>query len=203
MAPPVVVKIGGSLLKRPDFSEAIAGWLEEAKISRPESHLFLLVGGGELVDQLRALSSRHRLAEQTSHWLAIDLMEINLRIVASLFPRLEIVRSLEDCRSRQTIPGVTLLDAGDVLRLEEPQAAGPRLEQSWRVTSDSIAARLAGILAAELILLKESAPPDSWRQGDFRQLASLGFVDASFPTFSSEILGVSIQRIIGPDGASH
>lgn len=203
MASPAVVKIGGSLLKRPDFSEAIDGWLEETKISRPDSHFILLVGGGELVDQLRALSSRHRLSEQTSHWLAIDLMEINLRIVASLLPELEIVRSLEDCRSRKSIPGVTLLDATNVLRLEEPRAAGPRLEQSWRVTSDSIAARLAGILAAELILLKESAPPDSWRTGDWPQLASLGFVDASFPTFSSEILGISIQRISGREGASH
>lgn len=184
----VVVKIGGSLLSRPDFAASMTRWLQEARQGEPAALFVLLVGGGELVDQLRVLSARHGLSESAAHWLAIDLMAVNTRIVAELLPGLPVHDSLEQLQPPDRKPGVALLDPRQVLRQEEPKRPGLRIGESWDVTSDSIAARLATVLGGELILLKAAKPPANWGARDWQQLASAGFVDASFPRFVRSVL---------------
>ncbi|QDU88743.1 Amino acid kinase family protein [Pirellulimonas nuda] len=195
MTKTVIVKIGGSLLRRPDCSAAMKRWLDAALLASPSSHFLLLVGGGELVDRLRELSRRHEISEATAHWLAIDLMAINAQIVADLIPGLEIESSFESLDARRRLPGATLMDVRQVLRVKEPLAPGTKLEATWSTTSDSIAARMAVLLAAELVLLKEACPPSAWRGADWGELASVGLVDASFSLFAAEISHVEVQRI--------
>ena len=66
----------------------------------------------------------------------------------------------------------------------------PALPHSWDVTSDSIAAHLAGRLgAAELVLLKSALPGDGATP---EELAATGFVDRHFP----QVLGSYAVRIV-------
>lgn len=51
------------------------------------------------------------------------------------------------------------------------------LARSWSVTSDSLAARVAGVHAAGLVLAKRVPPPAC----DLAAAAAAGWVDASFP----------------------
>ena len=43
-----VVKIGGSLVSRPDFVPVLRQWLARKQQSEPQSHFVLVVGGGPL-----------------------------------------------------------------------------------------------------------------------------------------------------------
>ena len=73
---------------------------------------------------------------------------------------------------------LTVCDSEQFLRDVEPHAAGRPLPAGWQVTSDSIAARLAEVLAAdELVLLKSIDPPSA----TWQQAAREGLVDAYFP----------------------
>ncbi|MCA9240540.1 MAG: hypothetical protein KDA37_10085, partial [Planctomycetales bacterium] len=64
----------------------------------------------------------------------------------------------------------------------------------WQVTSDSIAARVAEVLDAELVLLKAAPPPDGRRQ-DLDWLADAGYVDRWFPRASLGLRSVSFQTL--------
>jgi aspartokinase-like uncharacterized kinase len=70
------------------------------------------------------------------------------------------------------------------LRDREPQLPGTRLPESWDVTSDSIAARLAICTGAdELVLLKSADPPSR----DLQELADAGYVDKFLPKLADEL----------------
>jgi len=162
----LIAKVGGSLLARSDWPADLAALI--AALPRP---LLLVVGGGAVVDGLRALDAACPRPPELMHALAIDAMRITARLVA-------------DALGVTVVTDATGSDAVAVLDAPSWLDAHPRwhteLPAGWHVTSDSIAAVVAAALAADLVLAKSIAPPCA--DGDLAALAAAGWVDAHFPT---------------------
>jgi len=127
-APPLVVKVGGSLFDR------IVPLLE---IFREAGRPVLIVpGGGKFADLVRRLD----VSEDAAHWMAIAGMEQFAWYIAS--HGIPVTSAL--------VPpfGVTVLLPYCALREIDP------LPHSWNVTSDTIAAWVAKELPADLLVLK-------------------------------------------------
>ena len=157
-----VIKFGGSLLRRGGWPAAL-----RALVGRVVAPTTIVVGGGSLVDGLRAIDAAHPLPAALSHRLAIDAMGLTARLVADAtgFPL-----TAEPAAGA----AVVVLDAPSWL------AVGTRLADlpvGWHVTSDSIAAAVAVAYDAALWLAKSVPPP----AGDLECLARAGWVDDYFP----------------------
>jgi 5-(aminomethyl)-3-furanmethanol phosphate kinase len=173
-----VVKLGGSLLEWPPLARQLRAWLA----AQPPASNVLVVGGGAMVEALRAWDRAHHLPDAAAHWLAVRAMRLSASVVAELLPEARRLEAL--CEWRAAPPGaLAILDAERFLR-EDSKRPNP-LPETWDVTSDSIAARVATVVAAsELALLKSALPTG----GASRQSwADAGFVDAYFPQASAAL----------------
>ena len=163
-AGPLVVKVGGSLLARPGWDEAVAGLLR----SWP-GPLLVVVGGGPVVDGLRAIDAAAPQPAAAMHWRAIEALGITARLVAEAV-RLPLAESPAWVES-------AVLDVSSWL------ARGPALPEGWHVTSDSIAAAAAAAGSAGLVLAKSLPPPAP----DLETLAAVGWVDPHFPQAAARL----------------
>jgi aspartokinase-like uncharacterized kinase len=174
-----VIKVGGSLLDWPGLASNFRRWLA----MQPTAGDALIVGGGGLVDKLRELDQSHSLPPAAAHWLAVRCMSLTAAIVAQLLPEATLVNSLEQLRTTEP-DGPQVFDAERFLRQEH--GSPDALPESWEVTSDSIAARVAKVLQArELVLLKSSLPAGPASR---ESLARLGYVDRYFPRASRGLI---------------
>jgi aspartokinase-like uncharacterized kinase len=164
MTPLLVAKVGGSLFDLPDLRERLAVWLREQNGRR----LLLVPGGGAGADVIRTLDRTHQLDRQQAHWLAIRVLSVNAGFLADLLA-VPVVSTASD-------DAVAVLDAHPFCKSDVGRPGA--LEQSWRVTSDAIAARAAAIFGAELALLKSVDLPKAL---NWPQAATLGIVDEVFP----------------------
>jgi aspartokinase-like uncharacterized kinase len=141
-----VVKVGGGL-GRGAGDEALRA-LCRALGPLGERHPLLVVPGGAwFADAVREADSRFALPARTSHHMAVLGMEQFGWLLSELIPGS--VRCADLARARELSAGraAVLLPAG--LALEALPAA-------WEVTSDSIAAWVAGeVGAGRLVLVKE------------------------------------------------
>jgi aspartokinase-like uncharacterized kinase len=151
----IVVKVGGSLFDHSALGPGLRRWIREFTDGR----LVLVPGGGLAAEAVRQLHRVHQPPEEFSHWLAIRMMDANGELLKHLLSdSVEIIDSYEFCQQ----------DEGQQLALPH----------TWRVTSDSIAARIAEhFRARELVMLKSIDLP---RDVDWRQAAELGLIDQMF-----------------------
>jgi len=157
---------------------AINAWLKE----QPPALNVLIAGGGALVDAIRQASQTFSLDDESAHWLCIDAMSINSQLLAGVVADALLISSYSELRSALEMdsPSRTIFDSSKFLREHESCLPGRVLPHDWSVTSDSIAARLAEVLAAdELVLLKSGDPPAA----TVNKPADNGFVDDFFPSF--------------------
>lgn len=156
MNPSCVIKLGGSLMDLPDLPVRLKNFL--ADFSRPRK--VLVAGGGELVEQLRKWDRAYDLGEETSHWIALRALTISALVLERIVPSLRHVESPTQLPGAWEAGCVPLLDAYRFIKDVDERCRDP-LPRRWRVTSDSIAARMAKSLNAdELILLKSVTFPD-------------------------------------------
>lgn len=180
----VVVKIGGSLLLRPDLAAAIANWLRQWLADRlPHTQVNLVVGGGAMVDAFRQLDAIHSLDPVDLHWQCVAALRHTSEIVASMIPKCVVIDSVESFNSHRqsaTAVGCFVIIADTFYN----SASGDRLPCDWTTTSDSIAALLANKIDADRLILLKSCdiPPNI----DLREAARRGFVDPVLPTIISE-----------------
>lgn len=197
-----VVKVGGSLLSLPNLGDCLRRWLA----SEAPAASLLLVGGGPPIDALRALATSYRYDEQFLHWLCIDAMDISYRLLAEQLPEWKRVRTaaeltqiVEDarhCNVRRGHPGLNRQRSPSAISIRglvspaafytrESEAGLPyRPPLSWDTTSDSLAAVLAQVTAAdELVLLKscELGGPAESPAANWQELAERRIVDRAFP----------------------
>lgn len=141
-----VVKVGGSLAEHPAELKALCKTLS----SLAEAYKMLIVpGGGAFADVVRKLDKTYGLSDDVAHKMAVLAMDQFGLFLSHITPNSRIYHSLEGARKagRGLLP--ILLPSHYILR-EDP------LENSWDVTSDSIAAYIAGVLGAEkLVLIKD------------------------------------------------
>ena len=165
-----VVKLGGSLLDWPEFPRRLRQWFAQ----QPPMPTGFIVGGGAIVDCLRDADRVHQLGEEAAHWLCIKAMSITAQMVAGLLPEL------------------TLLDAEQLLKLDQKTSNNP-LPATWSITSDSIAARACTLLGAdELVLLKSKSPP---KFATLEELGADDYVDAYFPQASRQIAQIRFVNL--------
>ncbi len=165
-----VVKLGGSLLRSDHLAERFARWRGD----QPPATDVVIAGGGSLADAVREYAARFALSDEAAHWRCIECMTITARMVAELLdaPLLDALDAVPAAGE----PGLVVFDAAHFLANIEPSRGNP-LPRDWTVTSDSIAARVAEFLSADLVLLKSAPrPPCSWEAA-----AAAGYVDAYFP----------------------
>jgi aspartokinase-like uncharacterized kinase len=157
-----ILKVGGSLLASSDWPAALAELTSQ--IDRP----LLVVGGGGIVDGLRAIDAANPRPPQLMHELAIKAMSLTARLVANALG-LPVV----SC-PRVLTPAV--LDIADWLaNAERP----PTIPVGWEVTSDSLAA-VAAVASGRSLILAKSVPPPP-HAISMPSLARENWVDAWFP----------------------
>jgi 5-(aminomethyl)-3-furanmethanol phosphate kinase len=140
-----VVKVGGGLAREAGDGalRALCRTISEAGARHP---LLVVPGGGELADAVRAYDRRFGLRPETAHRMAILAMDQLGWALADLIPGA--VRCTELGR-----PGAVAVLLPAALLLE----ADP-LPASWTVTSDSIAAWVAGAAGAGRLVLVKPVP---------------------------------------------
>jgi aspartokinase-like uncharacterized kinase len=173
MKPIIVVKVGGSLYDLPDLGSRLQVWLDR----QGDSRLLIVPGGGAMADAVRDFHRTHGLDEERAHWLAIRALGLNAHFMAWLVGRGVVVEDLSACGVAWNSGCWPVLDM-HAFACRDEQRTG-RLPYSWRVTSDSLAARAAIVFgAARLVLLKSVTigPGEDWETA-----ARAGEVDAAFP----------------------
>ncbi len=186
-----VVKVGGSLFSMPRLAATVTAWLN----TQPPKATLLVAGGGRLADELRQLDRRFKLDEQIVHWLAIRTMGIHGELLASQMQLETPISNMNDVTSWAAAEELCLtrvIDPEPILRHQETPAAKKTLPCGWHGTSDSIAAHLAHVIAAdELVLLKSSNPFED--AATRVQAANDGFVDEYFPVAAN---GIRLVRAV-------
>lgn len=141
-----VVKVGGSLAADAVALRTLC--LELAKAGE-RCRLLVVPGGGEFADVVRAVDSRFGLNVGTAHRMAVLGMDQYGLLLADLIPHCRMAFSLGvvDCLSGGGQGHVVvLLPSRLVFRARS-------LPASWDVTSDSIAAYVAGRVGASRLVL--------------------------------------------------
>jgi len=137
-----VVKVGGSLLAHPDV---LARVLE--RILKARSGL-VVPGGGPFADTVRGMDSERVPSAIALHWMAVMAMDQYAEVLVShLAPDGERVESLAEAEAALSVGRVPVLAPSRWLRHADP------LPRSWDVTSDSIAAWVAGQAKATMLVL--------------------------------------------------
>ena len=166
-AGPLVLKVGGSLLSRPDWPMLLASLIA----ARGYKACCLVVGGGAVVDGLRSLDQILPQSPQLMHDLAIDAMRLTARLVAVAVDVSMVAEPPDD--------GVAVLDVPAWLAVGSRATALP---VGWRVTSDAIAATVAVDWGSRLLLAKSVPPPPCPDDADLlSSLGRAGWVDEHFP----------------------
>jgi aspartokinase-like uncharacterized kinase len=140
-----VVKVGGSLLATGSLPPLLAKLGELSASHR----LVVVPGGGPFADAVRAACSMHDPGGTAAHWMAVLGMEQHAHLLASLLPRARLATGPEEIADALAASHLPVLAPFRWLRETDP------LPHGWDVTSDSIAAWVAGRLSARrLVLLK-------------------------------------------------
>lgn len=181
-----VVKLGGSLAEWPD----LAGWVRLLGASRGVD-LVVVPGGGPFADQVRLAQARWRFHDRVAHRMAVLAMEQYGLMLCGL-SRGRLVPAERPAAIRAALRGGrTPVWSARALVFADAQRSRT-IAESWEVTSDSLAAWLAALLAADRLVLVKSARAPAGRVA-VRDLARSGLVDDAFPRYASRgRFGVSV-----------
>ena len=154
-----VVKVGGGLA-RDAGDDALRALCVEIGAAGARHPLLVVPGGGEFADAVRAYDRRVGLEERSAHWMAILAMDQFGWLLCDLIPDALPCTQLASARDAAGRGQTPVLLAAAML-------ASDPLPVSPAVTSDSIAAWVAGVVgAARVVLVKAVAglyrdwPPD-------------------------------------------
>jgi len=156
----VVVKLGGGLLANAEHFNAALAAIGAAAHAR---RLLIVPGGGPFADAVRDVDRRLQLPDDAAHWMAVLAMDQHAHLIVSRLPGSELVENLRDIATALRAGRVPILAPSRWLREADP------LPHTWDVTSDSIAAWVAGAVGARRLVLVK--PPGA---------AGPGIVDAHF-----------------------
>jgi aspartokinase-like uncharacterized kinase len=181
-----VVKLGGSL----DSSPRLVHWLE-VLARHGGGRAVIVPGGGRFADQVRKADERWQIPEAVAHRMALLAMAQYGLLLAGLQPVLvpaESIAAVREVTQAGSTPIWLPVSWG------EPDAQ--QVRPSWRVTSDSLAAWLAGRLGASGTVLVKSVPrPPSGTAID--ELIRRGIVDPELANHARE--AGSDLYCLGPD----
>jgi len=143
-----VVKIGGGVLSQIDGLDAVLAAIAQAGRTR---RLLVVPGGGPFADVVRELDRRVGLPADAAHWMAVLAMDQYAHLLASRLTGSVLVADLGEVETAFGDGHVPVLLPSEWLREADP------LPHSWDVTSDSIAAWIAGVAGASRLVLVKPA----------------------------------------------
>jgi aspartokinase-like uncharacterized kinase len=139
-----VIKVGGSIALHPEKLRALCTKIsEESKKHR----LIVVPGGGEFADTVRTLDKQFSLSCSVSHKMAVLGMDQYGLMLSDLIPNSVTVSKLEEVKYFLDKSKLPIFLPSNLLLSEDP------LENSWEVTSDSIAVYLAHRMQVHKVLL--------------------------------------------------
>ncbi len=172
-----VIKLGGSLTQSGQMADCLQ------HIALTSTHPTVIVpGGGDFANQVRFAQHHWHFDDEAAHHMAILAMQQMAILLHSLqrdFPLVDQLSNLQQTRQTSIwFPELALLN----------QHAIPA---SWSVTSDSLAAWLAGKLnARELIVIKAATCSAA---ASINEFVEQGLLDTAFSTFvQPEIYSVKV-----------
>jgi 5-(aminomethyl)-3-furanmethanol phosphate kinase len=165
-----VVKLGGSLSRGGN----LRSWLDA--VVAVKSPVIVVPGGGAFADGVRQAQADMGFSDALAHRLAIKAMASYGEALTDLNPRFAIAASEREFQAAWA-RGLTPVWAP--LDMVEGRDGIP---ESWDMTSDSLAAWLAGRLGARLVMVKSVEPP-AGGQVAAEDAARRGITDALLPAF--------------------
>lgn len=170
----IVVKLGGSLAGGPYLKP----WLDA--LSALTARCVVVAGGGVFADTVRDAQGKFGFSDNAAHAMALLAIEQYAFMLADLAPPLTPAPTLDAIAQISQSGRVPVwLPVGMVLGEAE-------IKPSWEVTSDSLAAWLAGRLGARHLVLVKSA--ETGGGSDPADWAASGLVDTAFPDYAERYL---------------
>ena len=163
-----VIKLGGSLLQGDDLMPCLAA------VEKLEGQKIIVPGGGLFADQVRAAQACWQFDDRAAHQMAILAMQQMTVLLQSLKPQFSLIDKLDAALPEN---GIWSPSIGDL------DQAG--IAASWDISSDSLAAWLAGRINAEQLILIKSAEIDP--KLSLEQLQQHGILDAAFCQFAAAL----------------
>ncbi len=141
-----VIKIGGGLASIPEALDRVCR--EVGRMGRDHA-IVVVPGGGPFSDAVRRFDQTIGVSPDAAHWMAILAMDQYAHVLADRIPEAVLLDE----------PGALLAEVKPgrvaVLAPSRWMRSADVLPHTWEITSDSIAAFVAGALdAARLILIK-------------------------------------------------
>jgi aspartokinase-like uncharacterized kinase len=186
---PTVVKLGGSHA----FSEHLAGWVDA--IADCAGDVVVVPGGGPFADTVREAQPRIGFSDDAAHRMALLAMEQYGCALASLngtFVPADSADAIAHALETTKVP----------VWMPSRMALAEDIPASWDVTSDSLAAWLAGQLGARQLLLVKHVSLGA-ATARLPELIARGIIDAAFPAFLNRanvpaaVLGPADQALLG------
>ncbi len=201
----VVVKIGGATLHA---SNDLADDVQRVVDCNSGNDLFLIVGGGLMIDAMRELHRTYpTLSDEAMHWRCIRLLDATWEIACELLPfavpiatENELERALSNDRTDPRFVCHVFMVRIDTFYRQDLLASIPeswRPQVGWDTTSDAIGWLLAKRIGADrMVLLKQTANIDglsvtSAANGGIvdRELSRLASIDSDRHRVKIELLG--------------
>jgi aspartokinase-like uncharacterized kinase len=139
-----VIKVGGSLAEDQERLRALCHKLGELA---KKYALIVVPGGGKFADAVREYDRLFALSSDASHKMAILGMDQFGLLLSNIMPNSRVFRQLKNAKELSGDKAVSIFLPSHLMFQENP------LANSWDVTSDSIAAYVAGRVNAEKVVL--------------------------------------------------
>jgi aspartokinase-like uncharacterized kinase len=139
-----VIKVGGSLAEDPERLRALCCKLSELA---KKYEIIVVPGGGRFADAVRKYDQRFALSSDVSHKMAILGMDQFGLLLSNITPNSRVFRQLGSAKEFSEAKAAPIFLPSQLMLEEDP------LENSWDVTSDSIAAYIAVRVHAGKVVL--------------------------------------------------
>lgn len=191
-----VIKFGGGVLTWREWFETTL-----VTIAGAAGHSVLVVpGGGPFAEMVRTVTARWQLPDHVAHWMAVLAMDQYAHLLASRLARGVVVATGPDIAGAVESGSVPVLAPYRWFRECDP------LPRTWEVTSDSIAAWIAGAVGARVLILIKPPGTDVGlaRSGDrSRPGVQSDDVDRVVDGYFARALPVGVAPVIVPADQQH
>lgn len=144
----LVIKVGGGVLSAGELDAVLAAVADLSRSRR----ILVVPGGGPFADAVREADRRVGLPDDAAHWMAVLAMDQYAHLLAARLPAGAVVSSLREAAAALDNGRLPVLAPSRWLAQADP------LPHTWDVTSDSIAAWVAGEAGVrDLVLVKPRA----------------------------------------------
>jgi aspartokinase-like uncharacterized kinase len=189
-----VVKLGGGLLAYPEHFDAAVSAIGAAA---RECRLLIVPGGGPFAHAVRDVDRRLRLSDDAAHWMAVLAMDQYAHLVAARLPGGMLVTEPREIAAAFR---AGLDDQVPVLAPYRWLRAADPLPHTWDVTSDSIAAWVAGACGARCLVLVKPPGTSGSEQVDayFPRALPAHVTPAIVPADQVVALHSALRRHVSP-----